>query len=136
MTTSIKSKGFKIVHYASSLPYRPGGDCYHYTDENGRADNHLEYFLGDDGMPNLLRFLDLGPYHNRDFTGPWVKDMREFVEFMRRLTIPYYEEARLYWREALADGFFDGANEIWMYLPDTLKKIVDTYGNKANPIVQ
>lgn len=126
-----KAGGFKIVHHASSSPYHPKGDCYHYTHATGRADSHLEEFLGDDGIPNLLRFLDLGPYHDRNYSGPWVRDIREFVELMRRLTIPYYEEARLYWREALGDGFFDGANEIWIYLPDTLKEIVDTYGNKT-----
>jgi hypothetical protein len=34
------------------------------------------------------------------------------VEFTRRLTVPYYEEAQLYWNQAEQDGLFDGANEI------------------------
>ena len=46
---------------------------------------------------------------------------------MRRLTIPYYEEARLYWSRAEADGFFDGANEVWLYMPHNLEALIERY---------
>lgn len=56
-----------------------------------------------------------------------VRDVREFVEFARRLTIPHYEEARKYWSSANSDGFFYGGNEIWIYLPQTLKSLIERY---------
>jgi hypothetical protein len=84
-------------------------------------------------MVHLLSFLDVGEYHDPDYNGPRVADMREFVEFTRRLTNPYYEEARTYWSQANADEVFADANEIWIYLPRTLKEIVRRYGKAARP---
>ncbi len=112
---------FKIVHW--------GGDCYHHTGHLDMADAYLSDYLGADGMPKLLSFLDLGPYHDPEGKSvPGVKDLREFVELMRRLTIPYYEEARLHWAKAKAEGFFADANEVWIYMPKTLKALIEHYG--------
>ena len=82
-------------------------------------------------MVMVLSFLDIGPYLEAEYQGPRIKDMREFVEFTRRLTLPYYEEARLYWNQAEQDGLFDGANEISLYLPRTLEQIVRDYGEST-----
>ena len=79
-------------------------------------------------MIEFLRELLDVLYHDPNYGGPRVEDIREFIEFARRLALPYYEEARLYWPKAEQDGFFDGANEIWIYLPITLEKLVRTYG--------
>ena len=46
---------------------------------------------------------------------------------MRRMTVPYYEEARIYWDEAEADGFFADGNEYWIYQPITLKELIERY---------
>ena len=116
--------GFKIVHHAVYSPRRPK-DCYHYTDSEGRSDMHLGHVMN---MGYLLHFLDVGPYHEPEYLGPSVRDVREFVEIMRRLTTPYYEEARLYWEKALADGFFSGASPVWIYQPETLKSLIELYG--------
>jgi hypothetical protein len=105
-----KASGFKIVHQSSYAPH-DNGECYHYSDHPGRLEDRLEEFIGQNGMVMLLSFLDIGPYLEADYQGPRVKDMREFVEFTRRLTVPYYEEARLYWNQAEQDGLFDGADE-------------------------
>lgn len=123
---------FRIVHHAPHSPsFSKGHDCYRHTNEPGRCDLPLENFVGHKGMVMLLRFLDVGPYHNFEYEGPSVADgaMRDFVQTMRRLHLPYYEEARLYWAEALSDGFFDGANEVWIYLPDTLKDLIERYSD-------
>jgi hypothetical protein len=53
----------------------------------GRLDDRLEEFIGQNGAVMLLSFLDVGPYLEADYQGPRVEDMREFVEFMRRLNI-------------------------------------------------
>lgn len=51
----------------------------------------------------------------------------EFTEVLRRLTIPHYEEARLYFKQAAQDGFFDEVNEIALYSQDTLSFIIHKY---------
>ncbi len=125
-----KVYGFKIVHHSLHSPLKRGG-CYHYTNHSGRSDSHLNHFL-ENCIIQLLSFLDQGPYLSPEYKGPRVKDMREFVKLTRRLTIPYYEEARLYFGEAESDGVFDGANPISFYLPDTLEYIVETYSDNSD----
>ncbi len=88
----------------------------------------IESFLGDDGKVRLLSLIDPGPdflaeYHEQ------IADMRLFLEFFRRVQLPYYEEARLYWGKAKADGYFVGANEIWTYLPGNLKMLIEKYSD-------
>lgn len=88
----------------------------------------LESFLGDNGKVRLLSLIDPGP----DFRAKYqehIADIRLFLEFFRRVQLPYYEEARLYWGKARADGFFDGANEIWTYLPRNLKMLIEEYSD-------
>ena len=80
-------------------------------------------------MAQLLHFVDVGEHHEPDFKGPHVKDLREWTELARRLTIPYYEQARLYWHPAHDDGYFDGANEILIYTERFLKELVEKYGD-------
>lgn len=127
-----KSHSFKIVHHISASPRRPNRDCYHYSGRRDRADNHLIHFVGPAGLANLLSFIDMGPYLDPDGENvPRVSDLREFTELARRLFLPYYEEARLYWPLAVEDGYFLGVNEVSMYLPDTLKSLVSRYGDDA-----
>ncbi len=127
-----KAHSFKIVHHAPASPRRPGGgDCYHYTRHRHRRDINLDSFVGPAGMARLLSFLDVGPIHDPDAEhSPQVQNMREFAELMRRLTIPYYEEALRYWSRADADDYFGGANEVWIYLPDTLRTLIERYGEE------
>lgn len=89
----------------------------------------LECFLGEEGKACFLSLIDPGPNFVRDYRNR-IADVRLFLEIFRRLQIPYYEEARLYWNKARADGFFDGANEVWTYLPQTLQRIVEEYSNE------
>ena len=110
-------------------PRNPSGNCYHHTKNLRRQDTHLQDFIGQNGMLRLLSFLDLGPYHDPEGQHiSRVSDMREFTELMRRLTIPYYEEARRYWSKAEENNYFDGMNEVGIYMPDTLKGIIEQYG--------
>ena len=113
---------YRIVHHALHSP-RTSGNCYYGYNNN----LPLAEFLGHRGMVLLLSFLDVGPYHQRDYQAPGIRNMREFVEFIRRVTILYYEEAKLYWNEALGDGFFEGANETSIYSPETLQSLLQKY---------
>ncbi len=122
--------GYKIVHHALYSPRREqGGNCYYYDHNPKSGSTHLHHLL-EPGLVRLLRYLDPGAYIEPDYNGPGIKDMREYVEILRRVMIPYYEEARLYWNEAEADGDFQGANEISLYTPDRLKRIIETYGKE------
>jgi hypothetical protein len=126
---SKRARKFKIVHHAPKSPRQPNGDCYHYTNHPERADMHLDSFVAPDSMGYLLSFLDIGPMHDPEGKlVPRVENLREFTELMRRLTIPYYEEARLYWHSAEIDGLFEGASELYIYSPKTLRRIVESYG--------
>jgi len=135
-STTRKHKGFRIVHHKAYSPRKPDGSCYLYESKSEARpdkllDMHLDKVTGDAAMPFLLMFVAPMP-HLRGGGGAWgVKGMKGWGELARRLTIPYYEEARLYWNMAKADGFFDGANEIWPYLPDVLKEIIRRYGEQS-----
>lgn len=122
---------FRIVHHKSASPKKESSHCgcYQHTNMDRRSDDHLHHFIDDEfKMANILSFLDVGPYHCNTFSGTGINDIREYVEFVRRLTIPYYEEARIYWQEALEDGYFEDANEIWIYGTKTLKQLIEKYG--------
>ncbi len=56
----------------------------------------------------------------------WVRNAETF----RRLFVPYYEEARLYFDAAKADGIFGDVNEVWPYLDSTLQRNIADYGNE------
>jgi len=120
--------GFKIVHHKLFSPNKDAGGSNLYTHTPGRSDWPLRDFTGEAKMAHILSLIDVGPYHDPDFGGPRVRDVREYIEFVRRLTIPYYEEARQYWGKALDDGYFASANEVWIYLPENLKELIERYG--------
>lgn len=132
-TQSYKNHGFKIVHHSSASPINDDGKrygCYHYNNNSNRSDSHLSYFLGENSLVHLYSNLDPGEAFVTSDKLPLVTNMREYVEIMRRLSIPFYEEARSYWSEAKNDGYFQGANELWTYLPRTLKALIEQYGDE------
>ncbi len=123
---------FNIVHQYSASPLAKTNNegCYQHQGKSGRSDNHLNQFISENyKMANILRMLDIGPYHNPVFKGTDITDLRQYVETVRRLTIPYYEEARLYWNKAKEDGYFDGSNEISIYGVENLKYLIEKFGD-------
>jgi len=101
-----------------------------------KCDNHefpssmdINSFLGEEGRNMLLSFLSIGPIkHNIGQRGGMrIKNMDEFVDFFRRMQVPYYEEARKRFHNSnLLDDFSD-ANEIYSYQVKVLKKIIEKY---------
>lgn len=75
---------------------RPNG-CSHYIEHNNRQSVHLHVILP---IANLFitALLDNSPFPDQkgEQTSGKIKDMAEFAVFARRLTVPYYEQARLY----------------------------------------
>jgi len=122
--------GFKIVHHLSSSPKQPFDDCYYYK-QSPEHQLHmgaaLADFLGQHGLIRLLMFIHSGPVHEKQYSGPHVKDCKEWAEIFRRLNFPYYEEARYYMTRARDTGFLNQFNEITCYLPETLKEVIKRY---------
>jgi len=119
---------FRIVHRGDHSPKKPK-DCFYSNAERG-GDTAMDSVLGDTGRVYLTSWLDPG----EEFTGVnrrSVKSLREWVVLFRRLQVPYFEEARLYFDRAVNDGRLGGANEIYFYLPDHgLKDILEEYAEE------
>ena len=107
---------FRIVHHHRSCMY---------DDQNLRkqnilvADLNLTDVIGTDGLANSLFRVELsekGVYK--------IEDLKEFVEILRRLHVPYWEEARLYWDIAFREGFHDGCD----FGENRLLSILNEYG--------
>ena len=114
------TRDFHIVHNRNG--------CFQHTDADDRSDMHLNYFLGPDGLQYLLAMLDVGRILDPSAERlPAITDLPSFVEVFRRLHIPYYEEARLYFGDALQDGHFARHNEVAIFLPETCKAIIERY---------
>ncbi|MCK5472212.1 hypothetical protein KAI54_03425 [Candidatus Gracilibacteria bacterium] len=123
-------RDFHIVHQKVFSPRKNEHGCYQHGEELGRSDLPLENFMGGIGIAQLLSFIDLGEIIDPDNEhDPRINNFREYAEIFRRLHLPFYEEARLYFEMAKKDGFFDGANEIWVY--SELEEIVKRYGDKV-----
>ena len=101
--------------------------CQRHVGKRGCNDLPLLEFIGVKAPLQIARFLDVGLYHDKNYHGPEPENIREFTEFMRRLTIPYYDEARQYWFQAISEGYFEGENEISLFLPDRLMRMIKHY---------
>ncbi len=119
----------EIVHHLLASPRGGEHGCYSARPE---CDMHLDQMLGPSGIVHLLRMMDIGAHHDGEgrHVGK-VKDVRNWVEVFRRLHVPYYEEARLYFDRARSDGDLEGMNEVALYTERVLKRLVEDYGDQA-----
>ena len=121
------ARDFRIVHHRRVSPIQTREGCYTYGNSNYRHDMHLEHFLAHVHQ-YLTSFMDLGMVHDSDsHIGCRIVDFREFTEFVRRLTIPYYEEARRYIPEAIQEGYMQDVNEIGLYTPEYLQALINHF---------
>lgn len=111
--------GFRIVH--------AGGPCY-YNEQEFRQKNisvgstPLDHKLTSDGFGHMLHRLELSQTEK-------IKEhykITDFTEIMRRLYLPYWEEARLYWEKAYQDGFHDKCG----FSENDLLSIIDEYAEQ------
>ena len=138
-----KKHGFRIVHHQSYSPRNPNrpelrpsnaASCYSYENHPGLvADYHLDHIVGPHGLAVLLGMIDKGPLIEAAFDGPGVMDLRDWVELVRRLAVPHYEEARRYVVQASRDGFFEGMSDHAIYAPATLETVVEKYAPPDPP---
>ena len=96
-----ENSDYKIVHHAGCVDKKMYADI--------PCSLSLDKFVGVDGLVRLISMIDLGFYHMPEYRLE-IKNMREFIELFRRVQIPYYEEARLYWSDAINDDYFSERN--------------------------
>ena len=115
------NQGFRICHH--------NGRCEKYQRHLDCSDNNLTDYVGELGLILLYQMMDIGKPFEIDYKGPRVKDFREFTELLRRFTIPYYEEARQYWQEAISDGYLQQYTDVNIYKEYYLKAMIEHYSN-------
>jgi hypothetical protein len=84
----------------------------------------LDDAIGALGFAWLTSFLSYGPINHGDST-PRIGDMNNFVDVFRRLQVPWYEEARPYFRSEAVQDLYSDANEVIPGIPDELKRIYE-----------
>src|SRR5690606_4189633 len=100
------------------------------------ASSALQDFLGPQGASYCLTFLSYGPVIARDsnYSRCKVTDLDEFVDFMRRVQVPYYEEARRLFGHPDVRSDLADANEFYPYIPDTMKSLIERYAEGFYPV--
>lgn len=111
---------FRICHHKSRSPY-PGRDgCYNYAHHPDGADMHLHHYY--EGK-NLR--VDRKPMNTRKrFEGFETSDRKALLILRMRLEYPYYEEARLYLKKAIADKFLPADDHL---TEEALKCVIEEY---------
>ena len=107
--------GFRIVHHRNSCMY---DDSMLNHQGKTTLDLNLKDVIGTDGLANSLFRIELS---EKDIYT--LADLKGFIEILRRLHIPYWEEARLYWDKAYRDGFHDGCD----FSENTLLSVINEY---------
>ncbi len=114
--------GFKIVHNSKEK------SCHFFERSIELCTLPLrDFFVNDSKFSLIFSFLDEGEILTPTGIAVEIKDVREYTDFVKRILIPYYEEARIYFDEAKIDGFFDGDNEYFVYSSSKMKEIVEKY---------
>jgi len=88
---------------------------------------HVEPLLGDEGREILRSSVGRGIYPHNPSTDPEAENYREFMVFFRRLQVPYFEEARRYFSEAIAGGMLESPDSDSVDDPDFLKEVIERY---------
>lgn len=112
---------FKIVHHNGRV------NCSFHDRTIEKQTLPLSDFTGENRLNVIFSFLDEGYILSPEKSKVNVEDRREFINFARRLTVPYFEEARLYFDQAISEGYFDGENEFFLFSKNKLKMIVEEF---------
>lgn len=110
------SHSLRLVHRFTASPLQPSGNCQHdedmwfKRDQSIVGDSDLERFLGPDGLMRLLEFAA-----ERDF------ELDDLIEFIKRLHIPGYEQARKRFGAAISAGVFEPNTSAGFYDQDDIK---------------
>lgn len=113
-----KEWDFKIVHK---------GECDPGAANGYQSNLELDSFLGPNGLAMLLSWLAGGPVHGPYENGSRVASsaLYEFVDLVRRVQTPGYEQARARFQDEDVQHWLDDANEYLPYLPEVLEQIIN-----------
>ncbi len=94
---------FRIVHYQPECMYN---DQALDKEGLGVGDMHLAHMITSGSFGHFLDWFE------KSAAGKIEEkiDIPAFFEMLRRLYLPYWEEARQYWDQALKEGFHDGTD--------------------------
>ncbi|MDG4760484.1 hypothetical protein [Micromonospora sp. WMMD710] len=127
----ITDPGMALVVWRSGPEYRDflivhksvgGRDCDPEAGAGYTGNLELKFFLGLEGLTRLLGWLSAGPIRNVPDSNR-VSDMDGFVDLVRRVQIPWYEQARSRFRDEQTHHWLGDANEYYPYQPDVLQRI-------------
>ena len=110
---------YRLVHKNSG-----DGTCDPGSKRGYGSSLEVSNVLGPDGLSELLSHLSLGPLITS--TGESlcrVADMDGYVDIIRRLETPYYEEARRHYGCEAVQQYYVGANETLPYTPKSSQHI-------------
>ena len=112
---------FMIVHKTID-PWR----CWDLAEAAGyRASVELNGCIGVAGLTNLLSWLSWGPVdaasQGRHHSHVAPEDLDDYVDLVRRLQVPYYEEARRRFGDQEVREELAGVNPVYPYTLDRLR---------------
>lgn len=111
---------YRIVHQNKN-----GSTCDPGAQGGYQRSQALPDFLGPDGLATLLAMLSPGPLKG-PASEPDIRDLDEWVDFVRRVQTPWYEQARTRFDDDQIQQDYADSNETWPYLPDTLHRIAQS----------
>jgi len=110
----LKGKDFRICHHKSK--------CQKHARHQYCSDLPMTHFIGGEAVAHLTGMLD--PKVNDGCT---PIDMEQFIDFFRRFTLPYYEEARQYFPKAKEVNWFEDSKYINIYRPEKLSEFIRNF---------
>lgn len=121
---------FHIVHDGQHQPKNAVRSCYYQNSEKGGV-LRISDLLALPGLLLLTSWVEPKNWDGEDYEQPTVSDLFEWLTLFRRLHIPYFEEARHLEKE-LQELRAGGANEVYLLLPDTLKRIIEEHEHRTH----
>jgi len=118
---------FRIEHRASPMS-NDLSVCMHHRHSSADCDVDLDLYL-ETAQAQLYCLLSPFSYEDPRGTGiSLIADYYKYAEFLRRVTIPYYEEARQYFPQMEQNGEMRENSEILFFSEENLKRIIEKYG--------
>ena len=107
-----KCKNIRLVHRK----------CSSEKNDENLCDRPLSDFLGFNGLMQLLEFISDDKFIEKE----------EVLEFIKRLHIKGYEQARFYFNDAIADGIIEINGKERYYAQHQIDSVIKEYCNQNN----
>jgi len=118
---------FRIEHRDSPMSNDPSV-CMQHRHTSAGCDADLDLYL-ETAQAQLCCLLSPFSYDDPRGTGKsLIDDYYEYAEFVRSVTITYYEEARQYFPLMEQNGEMRENSEILFFSEENLKRIIEKYG--------